>query len=102
MLRRPPRSTLFPYTTLFRSVRPARGVRAVRDRRPRAPDLRHRPEAMTAPLTPTVPPARPDSPLWRAPVAAAGRSEERRVGKGGGCRGGAGREKRKERSSKRN
>src|SRR3712207_8159640 len=31
MMRRPPRSTLFPYTTLFRS----RGVRpALRDRRP--------------------------------------------------------------------
>src|SRR2546430_12567387 len=27
MIRRPPRSTLFPYTTLFRS--PARGVRAL-------------------------------------------------------------------------
>src|SRR3712207_9568431 len=27
MIRRPPRSTLFPYTTLFRSVRP----RAIRD-----------------------------------------------------------------------
>src|SRR5688572_31749154 len=27
MTRRPPRSTLFPYTTLFRSVRPLRGVR---------------------------------------------------------------------------
>src|SRR5687768_17712354 len=25
MIRRPPRSTLFPYTTLFRSVRPAAG-----------------------------------------------------------------------------
>src|SRR5260221_5102317 len=25
MIRRPPRSTLFPYTTLFRSVEPARG-----------------------------------------------------------------------------
>src|SRR5437763_13920915 len=25
MLRRPPRSTLFPYTTLFRSARPRRG-----------------------------------------------------------------------------
>src|SRR5256885_10805151 len=33
MIRRPPRSTLFPYTTLFRSVRPsglARGARAPR------------------------------------------------------------------------
>src|SRR5207253_10531850 len=26
LLRRPPRSTLFPYTTLFRSVLPPRGV----------------------------------------------------------------------------
>src|SRR2546422_1283318 len=28
MIRRPPRSTLFPYTTLFRSVRSRRGRRA--------------------------------------------------------------------------
>src|SRR5258708_15408913 len=28
MIRRPPRSTLFPYTTLFRSGRDARGPRA--------------------------------------------------------------------------
>src|SRR3712207_8422392 len=27
MIRRPPRSTLFPYTTLFRSLRQGRGVR---------------------------------------------------------------------------
>src|SRR5258708_31573462 len=27
MIRRPPRSTLFPYTTLFRSAEPARGDR---------------------------------------------------------------------------
>src|SRR5256885_5653167 len=27
MIRRPPRSTLFPYTTLFRSARPAAGAR---------------------------------------------------------------------------
>src|SRR3712207_7321906 len=32
MIRRPPRSTLFPYTTLFRSVREQR-VDALRDRR---------------------------------------------------------------------
>src|SRR5256885_14482725 len=33
MIRRPPRSTLFPYTTLFRSLRPdAVARRAVRDR----------------------------------------------------------------------
>src|SRR3712207_8038628 len=30
MIRRPPRSTLFPYTTLFRSARVADGLRAVR------------------------------------------------------------------------
>src|SRR3712207_8128355 len=35
MIRRPPRSTLFPYTTLFRSVLPAR-------RRPRLPGQRLR------------------------------------------------------------
>src|SRR3712207_8959840 len=34
MIRRPPRSTLFPYTTLFRSRRPRRGDR--RRQRPRA------------------------------------------------------------------
>src|SRR2546427_6709954 len=27
MIRRPPRSTLFPYTTLFRSTEPSRGAR---------------------------------------------------------------------------
>src|SRR3712207_7187056 len=30
MIRRPPRSTLFPYTTLFRSLRGRDGVRLVR------------------------------------------------------------------------
>src|SRR3712207_7114034 len=29
MIRRPPRSTLFPYTTLFRSLRPGAAVRPV-------------------------------------------------------------------------
>src|SRR5438876_4845824 len=32
MLPRPPRSTLFPYTTLFRSLRPALGGGVVADR----------------------------------------------------------------------
>src|SRR3712207_7525490 len=36
MIRRPPRSTLFPYTTLFRSP----GLRAGRRVRPAAPDVR--------------------------------------------------------------
>src|SRR3712207_8047605 len=31
MIRRPPRSTLFPYTTLFRSQRPAGGVGQARE-----------------------------------------------------------------------
>src|SRR5256885_10764873 len=34
MIRRPPRSTLFPYTTLFRSVRGARGRRDEEGRPP--------------------------------------------------------------------
>src|SRR5437870_11030351 len=53
MLRRPPRSTLFPYTTLFRSPRLA----ARRDRgrladpaRPRAPDRGGRSEEHTSEL----------------------------------------------------
>src|SRR5438034_6887201 len=35
MIRRPPRSTLFPYTTLFRSLRERRAVQ--RDERPLGP-----------------------------------------------------------------
>src|SRR5438309_4675171 len=47
MIRRPPRSTLFPYTTLFRSAHlPARI--AARLRRIAADDLRHRPDAGSA------------------------------------------------------
>src|SRR3712207_6930565 len=34
MIRRPPRSTLFPYTTLFRSGRSVRGRQVSRDSRP--------------------------------------------------------------------
>src|SRR3712207_6897692 len=34
MIRRPPRSTLFPYTTLFRSRSRSRSVRPPRPRRP--------------------------------------------------------------------
>src|SRR5256885_7521331 len=42
MIRRPPRSTLFPYTTLFRSL--PRGAERERDETrdpPRRPDLKH-------------------------------------------------------------
>src|SRR3712207_8536185 len=35
MIRRPPRSTLFPYTTLFRSVRPGRQGRVLSRHLPR-------------------------------------------------------------------
>src|SRR5688572_31034504 len=52
MIRRPPRSTLFPYTTLFRSQRLERGALLL--------DLRHRPHAEAA-----------QHGYWRAP-----RSEE--------------------------
>src|SRR5204863_5869111 len=50
MIRRPPRSTLFPYTTLFRSHRP--GPRRRRSRRPRrqCPDPRSRSEEHTSEL----------------------------------------------------
>src|SRR3712207_8922813 len=37
MIRRPPRSTLFPYTTLFRSPRPRGGGRRGTPTRPRSP-----------------------------------------------------------------
>src|SRR2546430_11088926 len=40
MIRRPPRSTLFPYTTLFRSPPRAAGFRRRRSRRGRAPARR--------------------------------------------------------------
>src|SRR2546425_8180773 len=50
MIRRPPRSTLFPYTTLFRSLhRPARLVRERRDDR-LEPDERLAAERAAHPL----------------------------------------------------
>src|SRR5690349_23169526 len=61
MIRRPPRSTLFPYTTLFRSGHARGGRRAVEDARrrgPRAARPRRRNQALGR--------------AWRAP----GRSEE--------------------------
>src|SRR2546423_8113292 len=47
MIRRPPRSTLFPYTTLFRSLRPAlRLARLLRSAARQPPSLpRPRPDA---------------------------------------------------------
>src|SRR2546426_2544470 len=40
MIRRPPRSTLFPYTTLFRSHAPAQACQRTRDRARDAPTPR--------------------------------------------------------------
>src|SRR2546422_6277342 len=64
MIRRPPRSTLFPYTTLFRS-RPARGGSRV----PARPSSRARSRS-----------AWPPAPRWRPPRSTRGaggqRSEE--------------------------
>src|SRR5947208_12226471 len=37
MIRRPPRSTLFPYTTLFRSLSPPAAGSSPRSRSPRSP-----------------------------------------------------------------
>src|SRR3712207_8585923 len=45
MIRRPPRSTLFPYTTLFRSGRPVLGE-VVEGGAVLARDLQHVPEAL--------------------------------------------------------
>src|SRR2546429_5723845 len=51
MIRRPPRSTLFPYTTLFRSVRPA-GIKEAASQLPsvQAVSERHVPRLETQPL----------------------------------------------------
>src|SRR3712207_8100741 len=56
MIRRPPRSTLFPYTTLFRSTRRRRTSTTTRGRRPR-----RRPRTPTRPHPRTSPSSRPRS-----------------------------------------
>src|SRR5438874_10028243 len=48
MLPRPPRSTLFPYTTLFRSVDGDQGEAPLAEARAEARDLRHAAAATTA------------------------------------------------------
>src|SRR3989442_4017519 len=58
MIRRPPRSTLFPYTTLFRSLR------RTDDRKdkpqPVPPDRPRKPPVETPPDQPGIPPGEPD------------------------------------------
>src|SRR5207302_7335318 len=74
-LRRPPRSTLFPYTTLFRSRRPADPVAPVGAllRQGRVP-LRGLREPVV--LVPLLPRAGRHALRWRRRAAAAERSEE--------------------------
>src|SRR6266496_2497916 len=50
MIRRPPRSTLFPYTTLFRSAPPRTGVSRAVDLDTEAPPLARRSEEHTSEL----------------------------------------------------
>src|SRR6266480_5446480 len=83
MIRRPPRSTLFPYTTLFRAQRAEPPARRAAGRRPG----RHRPPAPgstaapggTPPADRTLARADPVSPLARRPDRGADR---RRPGRG--------------------
>src|SRR2546423_9662812 len=57
MIRRPPRSTLFPYTTLFRSLpqtqAPAKTRRSARQTRPHCRSCRH-PTPIAAPGRPAM------------------------------------------------
>src|SRR2546430_11056018 len=62
MIRRPPRSTLFPYTTLFRSVDGGRASRAVR----RDAGTGHPGEQQCRAAVPRLQGARPaEDPRWR-------------------------------------
>src|SRR5688572_31419968 len=64
MTRRPPRSTLFPYTTLFRSIAMALNAKRVGRGRagatsgPVAPAIAHRPTPEGTPRTAAMPTAR--------------------------------------------
>src|SRR5260370_13926219 len=68
MIRRPPRSTLFPYTTLFRSSR-ANGLRRLRRRRPQR-------RSQLRPHTAPYPPRCEGAKLRTALRPASARSEE--------------------------
>src|SRR6266498_5914666 len=79
MIRRPPRSTLFPYTTLFRSARPgAEAVAVAADQLPVVPHAAARPARPvrgSSHAAPRAGPARgllddaPRSPVHAAPLA---------------------------------
>src|SRR5712692_12006316 len=74
MIRRPPRSTLFPYTTLFRSLAPASGANHAAPRLPcrcTHPESSHRGAADTQELNPrAAAPRRPPSALGQLPRGA--------------------------------
>src|SRR2546430_12837402 len=73
MIRRPPRSTLFPYTTLFRSAR-FFGTHAPRDKenQPEMPERRHAGATGTAHVyTPVTAMTRMPTAAWPKPAAAA-------------------------------
>src|SRR3712207_7399580 len=75
MIRRPPRSTLFPYTTLFRSTRTWTPPCTSSRRRP--PSSSPRSSAPPAATTPPAPASRPNSsPRQRRTGASLQRSEE--------------------------
>src|SRR5260370_22507742 len=79
MTRRPPRSTLFPYTTLFRSM-PAWHARRSRQsttrRRPEIFRKRHRREPRQRSAENKAPKQTCDTTLRRLPAASRSRSEE--------------------------
>src|SRR5690625_7143194 len=100
----PPISTLFPYTTLFRSTSHSAAFRMERGRRDRLGPTRPRPrgapvasavtvirsailtDAVQYPYAVTVEPGAPERPGRGLPLGPMTRSEERRVGKA--CRAG--------------
>src|SRR5690348_18142999 len=76
MIRRPPRSTLFPYTTLFRSSRYSVGVWGVRRVSISAPVITAAPARTSDGRAPRAPTSRPESGAATKIMAAIGRSEE--------------------------
>src|SRR6266498_3809581 len=72
MIRRPPRSTLFPYTTLFRSGpdAPATATGTAPAHRPAGGPPVHRARRPSPPDRPTRPPPIPDTPEPARPTAA--------------------------------
>src|SRR5260370_10317321 len=72
MIRRPPRSTLFPYTTLFRSKRASAGDRVSTGQSIRVPPL----EDWAGALPKHIPVSKPRESDLAAQSSSGGRSEE--------------------------